>query len=95
MPLNFLHYITSEVSHEMLVEMKENNVYAWDFYRTISIASEEEKFKLTVGDFEPTSTAGNGFDYHNNMRFSTYDNENDLHPSVNCAVSGKTAGWFN
>ena len=45
---------------------------------------------MTVGGF--TEIATNLFAYNNKMKFSTSDNENDKHSSLNCAASFKS-GW--
>uniref|UniRef100_K1P5X8 Tenascin-R n=1 Tax=Magallana gigas TaxID=29159 RepID=K1P5X8_MAGGI len=37
---------------------------------------------------------GDCLDYHNNMKFSTLDQDNDGNSS-NCATDWKSAGWFN
>lgn len=37
---------------------------------------------------------GNALDYHNNMKFTTWDQDNDRNSS-NCAIDWRSAGWFN
>ena len=32
--------------------------------------------------------------YHNGMKFTTYDQDNDLESAINCAVKIKCNGWW-
>ena len=74
--------------------MKEGQEYAWALYRTFQVRPESENFKLLIGDQDAAGTAGDGFQYHNNKKFTTYDRDNDMNDDLNCASQRKTAGWF-
>ena len=65
------------------------------------VGSATDEYPLTISGFtgitptDPFSIGG-----HNDMKFSTYDNDNNKHPSDNCAVqinNAKDNGgwWFN
>lgn len=85
LPLRFLNEYLSLSTFEMLEEMREGNEEAWALHSYFLIGSEEEKFKLQVGAYEPTSTTGgDNLAYENKMKFSTFDQDNDLH-SNSCA----------
>ena len=51
-----------------------------------------DHFKLHVGSY--SGTAGDSLSYHNGMKFSTYDRDNDNSGS-SCATDEKSAWWFN
>ncbi|XP_058123368.1 ficolin-2-like [Anopheles ziemanni] len=92
--LETLHLMTKSGRHELLVLLEDfegNSSYA--FYDEFEIASEEEKYMITVGKY-----SGNTYDsltYHNGMKFSTLDQDNDLSVSNSgCANSFQGAWWF-
>eukprot|EP00794_Sanderia_malayensis_P017983 gene17983-19780_t len=67
-----------------------NKVYA--YYSTFEIGSESDGYQLKIGGY--SGNAGDSLAYHNAMKFSTKDRENDLHDSQNCAVKFKSGWWF-
>ena len=61
-------------------------------YEQFKVASAKDKYKLTVGGFQGTTT--DPMAYHNGMNFTTRDSDNDLWYS-NCALwSGPGGGWW-
>ena len=57
---------------------------------------------MTIGDYSGTAgdamfDTGDSYVNLNNMRFTTKDNDNDEHSSVNCATSYDDRGgwWYN
>ncbi|XP_028391545.1 uncharacterized protein LOC114516310 [Dendronephthya gigantea] len=61
-------------------------------YGTFSVADESDKYRLNIGSY--SGNAGDPLDYHNQMRFTTKDRDNDA-GSDNCATSYKGAWWYN
>ena len=55
-------------------------------YSVFSVDSESQKYKLTVGGY--SGSAGDDFGYHNGMKFSSIDEDNDLYGGF-CG-----AGWW-
>jgi hypothetical protein len=69
-----------------VIQPKEGvDIEVWyDMYSTFKVNDETDKYRLTVGGFY-----GNCFDCvnaHNGVRFTTFDNDNDLRGADNCAV---------
>ena len=60
-------------------------------YSVFSVANAITQYKLTVGGY--SGTAGNGLSYHNGMKFSTQDRDNDIW-SGKCAQRYKGAWWY-
>ena len=65
-------------------------------YNNFAVFSENEKYKLHVSG-HMYGTAGDSLELHNNMKFTTKDQDNDKRSNVNCAVSYDARGgwWFN
>ncbi|KAM4663305.1 ficolin-2-like isoform 1-T1 [Discoglossus pictus] len=90
-----IHKITSSGTWELRVDL-------WDFennkqfatYTSFKVLGENEKYMLLVGDFKE-GNAGDSLTYHNNMKFSTKDQGNNLSPNNDCAVLYKGAWWYN
>ncbi len=61
-------------------------------YTTFEVGSEAEKYKLLIGGY--SGTAGNSMDSHNQMMFTTSDNDNDK-CTHNCADQWPGGWWYN
>ena len=61
-------------------------------YEQFKVASAKDKYKLTIGGFQGTTT--DPMAYHNGMNFTTMDSDNDIWGN-NCALwSGPGGGWW-
>ncbi|XP_071789768.1 ficolin-3-like [Asterias amurensis] len=54
-----------------------------------------DSFRLEIGSYKASSTAGDSLEYHNGMMFTTKDKDNDLWDSVQCAATYKGGWWYN
>ena len=65
-------------------------------YDWITIGSEVEKYRLLIGKLVFMNATLNSFDilYHNETYFSTFDNRNDQHSTLNCATYYSGGWWF-
>ena len=62
-------------------------------YEQFKVTSAKDKYKLTVGGFQGTTT--DPMAYHNGMNFSTTDSDNDHWSGVDCAQHyGPGGGWW-
>ncbi len=68
--------------------------HAFTRYQSFSIADEMDDYELTIGTLDVSSTAGDSLSYHNQMKFSTPDQDNDSSFTVNCAVRFSSGWWF-
>ncbi|XP_058123387.1 ficolin-1-like [Anopheles coustani] len=90
--LEKLHVMTRSGRHELLVLLEDfegSSTYA--LYDDFKIASEVEKYKLTLGKY--SGTAGDSLTRHNGMKFSTFDGDNDKSDG-NLAEALSGAWWF-
>jgi len=91
--LEKLNAATRDKPRELRIELEDfsgNTAYA--HYTSFSIASESDKYALSVSGYSGTA----GFDaliYHNGKPFSTKDRDHDGY-YANCAVEKTGAWWF-
>ena len=95
--LRALHCLTGQGGWEMRMDIKlANGTNIFLQYEQFNVASAKDKYKLTVGGFQGTTT--DPMAHHNGMYFTTKDNDNDNSSGGNCAlVSGHTTpigGWW-
>ena len=62
-------------------------------YKNFAILSEATNYTLQVSHHYK-GTMGDALEYHNNMKFSTKDRDNDLANNVNCATRYGGYGWW-
>ena len=96
MGLNKIHQLTGSGRRAILrVELKHRNnptQLHYAQYTTFEIGNEANKYKLLIGGY--SGDAGDSMAYHNGMKFTTYDNDNDR-SSYNCANEHKSGWWYN
>ena len=95
--LEKIHQITSFDEYGLEVVLTRNDgtvkIMNWDEFR---IGGEDVKYKLTIGGYKPGSSGlTDKFGYHNGMKFSTMDNDNDKWNGSCSNTWGKSGGWFN
>ncbi|KAM4663341.1 ficolin-2-like [Discoglossus pictus] len=89
-----LHKLTSSGTWELRVDLQDfENIKSHAKYSSFKVLGEDEKYTLLLGAFKG-GNAGDSLTYHNNMKFSTTDQDNDLNPE-SCANVYKGAWWYN
>jgi len=106
--LEKVHLLTSSQPYRLRVEVQERATELWYSaeYWSFKIGDElNDKYRLEVSGY--SGDAGNslqyegdydgngyfGCYYHNGMKFSTFDQDNDLSSNLNCA-DGRGGGWW-
>ena len=94
--LRALHCLTGQGGWEMRMDIKlANGTNIILEYKQFKVASAKDKYKLTVGGFQGTTT--DPMAHHNGMYFSTKDNDNDNNVG-NCALNinhrSPVGGWW-
>ena len=82
-------------SSSLLINLKYRNSAQLFFalYNRFRIDDEAAKYKLNISSYSGNAT--DQLSYHNNMKFSTIDQDNDRY-SANCsAIYGKGRWWYN
>jgi len=75
-----------------LKHMSMPTVMKYAEYSKFEIFDEAVGYKLEVGGY--SGDAGDSLSYHNGMKFTTKDRDNDLY-GINCAVHRGSAWWYN
>ena len=81
---------------ELRVELlKWNGQRYFAKYKTFQVGNESQGYCLHVDGY--SGNAGDALKYHDGMKFSTYDRDNDKYAQGNCAASSVHAGgwWHN
>ena len=92
--LKLMHTLTQGGQWEMRVDYQKNDkTWSYLHYNQFSVGGPSEEYPLTVGGF--TGVGGDWFDWHNGLKFTTVDNDNDKNSNGNCAVTFKDGWWYN
>ena len=91
--LGKINRLTKEQSNTLRVDLGDySNNKAYAQYATFSVGDSTTEYTLTVGGY--SGTAGNSLDWHNGMKFTTRDNDNDQWVN-NCGWRYVGGWWFN
>lgn len=92
--LEKLHAITASQNHEVYIRLEDfNGSSKHALYDSFLVSNETDSYALEkLGNY--TGNAGDSLSYHLNMKFSTYDKDNDRYTG-NCAIDRMGAWWYN
>ncbi|ESO01705.1 hypothetical protein HELRODRAFT_135982, partial [Helobdella robusta] len=91
--LEKMHQLTTSADYRLRFEVLISGAWYSDEYDHFTINSEFEKYSLKVSGH--SGDEKNNMDYHNGMKFSTPDQDNDQYPGFNCALLWSSGNWFN
>ncbi|VDH98910.1 Hypothetical predicted protein [Mytilus galloprovincialis] len=81
-----IHSLTSSGKYELRIDLTDkSNTEKYAVYKTFAVGNAASKYQLTVGDY--SGNAGDKMAYHNGMKFSTTDQDNDQNGGGNCVDS--------
>ena len=76
------------IGNELIkTQIKHNGNNYFAVYENFNVASESEKYKLTVSGYQSLSNAIDSLSYHDGVYFSTYDRDSDTSLKGNCAYN--------
>ena len=87
-----LHQLTKDGLYKLRFDVQalDSGQWYWAEYTTFIVNSEATKYQLTVSGY--SGNAGDAMDYHDGMKFTTFDDDNDL-SFGNCAVDRGGGFW--
>ncbi|XP_062575732.1 ficolin-1-like, partial [Saccostrea cucullata] len=87
-----IYKLTKNKDHELRVELQDfDGAEAYAQYNIFYVGNEESKYVLTLSEY--FGSAGDSLKYHNGMKFTTKDRDNDENGG-NCAVYCHGAWWY-
>ena len=87
--LEKIHRLTQKSNSELRVELEEwSGSKSYAKYSSFAVGNSASKYPLTVSGY--SGNAGDSMSYHNGMKFSTYDQDNDVWDG-NCAQTYRGA----
>ena len=94
--LENIHHITQTEKHELLVTMVDHdNTIFTAKYNLFKVGSSATEYQLDLGSYvHAGSNAGDSLSIHDEQKFSTSDNDNDLSAVDNCAVKYHGGWWY-
>ncbi|XP_030565652.1 angiopoietin-related protein 7-like isoform X2 [Drosophila novamexicana] len=94
--LEKIHRLTSARPHELYIHMEQfDGIIKYYRYEQFAIAGEVDQYKLiTLGKAEGNAT-DDYLAHHRNMKFTTYDRDNDAWNDGNCASNHRGAWWYS
>ncbi|XP_062605661.1 ficolin-1-like [Saccostrea cucullata] len=88
-----MHLLTKEGDQELRADFEKfNGQKFYSNYSTFAVGDEQNKYELRVSGY--SGTAGDSLSYHNKMKFTTKDQDNDIRRRSNCAIDYKGAWWY-
>jgi len=92
---NFIRHITENNDYELKIELTgyQANEFGFAKYSPFKIGTEDEKYKLFIGNFTKQGLIQDSLSYHHGAMFSTKDSDNDVWPG-NCADAHESAWWY-
>ncbi|PIK49584.1 putative microfibril-associated glycoprotein 4-like [Apostichopus japonicus] len=95
--LDIIHALTMQDEYHLFVNMylptdlQQGKAEYYKFF----VGSEAQNYTLAISEYEPSSNAGDSLMVHNGLGFSTWDRDNDMWTTGNCALDYKSAWWFS
>uniref|UniRef100_A0A1I8HZN2 Fibrinogen C-terminal domain-containing protein n=1 Tax=Macrostomum lignano TaxID=282301 RepID=A0A1I8HZN2_9PLAT len=94
--LRAVHSLTWPSGRALRMRMRLwNGTEFWADYSSFSVASEADKFRLSISGFSASHPGvGDCMAYHNGMKFSTHDKDNNA-SRRNCAKRFRGSWWYS
>ncbi|XP_071947349.1 microfibril-associated glycoprotein 4-like [Antedon mediterranea] len=91
---DYMHYLTRQGLYTLRIDMEDwHDSKSFAKYSNFNVHSEDDFYRLNY-DLYLSGTAPDRLSYHKNQKFTTYDRDNDISSSANCAVLHSGGWWF-
>ena len=92
--LKYIHLLTKDRMCGLKVQLKTSSESHTVLYRSFSVSGPADGYRLSVDDYSTGSNLTDSLIYHNGLKFSTFDSDNDECPSCNCADMYNGGWWY-
>ncbi|ESO07857.1 hypothetical protein HELRODRAFT_144663, partial [Helobdella robusta] len=96
--LEKMHQLTKSADYSLRFEVLINGVWYSDEYDHFKTNSKPEKYSLNVSGYSGSKDDILNYQtayFHNGMKFSTPDQDNDQYVNHSCALKYSSGNWFN
>ena len=81
--------------NELRIDMVNwKGVHQYALYKKFQVGNQDTRYMMHVSQHSGTATNIRSFEFHNGMKFSTFDSDNDLYAGGNCGREYKSGWWF-
>ena len=93
--LRNIHCLTTRDDVDLMIDLRKDdgNGMTW-IYHKFKVDGSSEKYQLHIGEAEGPPNGNDAMAYHDEMKFSTFDEDNDSNTNYNCAKNTKGGWWF-
>uniref|UniRef100_A0A182YTV1 Fibrinogen C-terminal domain-containing protein n=1 Tax=Biomphalaria glabrata TaxID=6526 RepID=A0A182YTV1_BIOGL len=88
----YISKLTSTRNFDLRIDFKFNHKTYFVEFSDFRILNETNNYQLKIGKYKGNTS--DDFSYHNNMKFSSFDRDNDV-DTRNCALQYTGAWWYN
>ncbi|XP_059160751.1 fibroleukin-like [Physella acuta] len=80
--------------NELRIDMTRKGKQYYAHYDYFKVDNEAASYKIYLSSFSGNVQNNYGLSYHDGMKFSTFDTDNDLRSDLNCAQVGRGGWWY-
>ena len=71
-----------------------NDQFRWVKYGSFGLGKDVDDYKLSISQYDTSSTGGDALSTHDGNKFSTPDNDVDSYVGINCAKLYRSGWWY-
>ncbi|XP_046861234.1 ficolin-2-like [Xenia sp. Carnegie-2017] len=92
--LDKIYRLTTARKNKLRIDLtNKSGIKRYAAYDYFAVKNEAHKYQLSLGNH--SGNVGNSFSWHNGMKFTTKDSDNDKRNNANCAKQYRGGWWYN
>lgn len=89
-----IHRITKSPK-QLFISLKSNHNKGMVTYYNFTVSGGSDNYRIQFATFQQTISTGNALAGNKGKEFSTFDQDNDSNPHLNCANIKKSGWWYD